>query len=138
MKNLRDRCLLRNKEIRKKSEEGTLLFHYRRCSADSKRKIQELAKHEAPIWVWGTAVDEMLINEGLNFDEIMERLKIASNTKSYKALADMLELSSYALTSLKKQSCLPYDKINVLANSLNVNMDWILTGEGEMLKAEAP
>jgi hypothetical protein len=80
--------------------------------------------------------EEKLMNSEFSFDEIMERLKIASNTRSYNALADMLGLSSSAFANLKKRGSLPYDKIIVLANSLNVSMDWILTGKGEMLKTK--
>lgn len=74
------------------------------------------------------------MNNEFNFDEIMDRLKIASNTRSYNALAGMLGLSSNAFANLKKRGSLPYDKIIALTNSLNVSMDWILTGKGEMLK----
>ncbi len=74
------------------------------------------------------------MNNEYNFEEIMNRLKIASNTKSYNALADLLGLSSSGFANLKKRESIPYDKIIGLASSLNVSIDWMLTGEGEMQK----
>lgn len=76
------------------------------------------------------------MNSEFNFDEIMERLKISTNTSSYNALAERIGLSSSGFANLKKRKSIPYDKIAMLTNSLNVSMDWILTGKGEMRKGE--
>ncbi len=52
------RIMREAKKRRKNRDECELLFHYRRCSVDSKIKILELAKKEAPIWVWEEIAEE--------------------------------------------------------------------------------
>lgn len=76
----------------------------------------------------------MLTNNEFDFDEIMDRLKKVTNANSYNSLADALGLSSSAFANLKKRGSVPYDKIISLASSLNVSIDWVITGEGEMYR----
>ncbi len=66
------------------------------------------------------------------FNVVMERLKNVSNTSSYNALAEMLGLSSSAFANFKKRNSIPYERVFSFANSLNVSIDWLLTGNGEM------
>jgi hypothetical protein len=77
---------------------------------------------------------KILMNSEINFDDVMNRLKSYTNAKSFNALADMLGLSSSNFANLKKRNSIPYDKILEFSNSHNVSMDWLLTGEGTMLK----
>jgi hypothetical protein len=70
------------------------------------------------------------------FNEVMLRLKTSLKASSYNELAAMLGLSSSGFANLKKRNSIPFDKVSVLASSHNVSIDWLLTGEGEMLKGE--
>jgi hypothetical protein len=74
------------------------------------------------------------MNSEINFDDVMNRLKTYTKAKSFNALADMLGLSSSNFANLKKRNSVPYDKILEFSKSHNVSMDWLLTGEGTMLK----
>lgn len=75
------------------------------------------------------------MNNECEFENIMSRLKKAVNAKSNNELAMMLGLSSSGFANLKKRNSVPYDRILEVLKSHNVSMDWLLTGEGEMLKS---
>jgi transcriptional regulator with XRE-family HTH domain len=69
-----------------------------------------------------------------SFDDVMLRLKNISNAGSYAALAAMMGLSSSAYANLKKRNSLPFERVIALGNSLNVSIDWLLTGAGDARK----
>jgi transcriptional regulator with XRE-family HTH domain len=78
--------------------------------------------------------DFQRMKDEYNFDLIMERLKKAANASSDNSLAEMLGVSSSGYAGYKKRNSVPMDKICKLANSLNMSIDWIMTGHGSMYR----
>ena len=69
-----------------------------------------------------------------NFLEITERVKNALNIKADYELAERLGMKATSFNSRKKAKSWPYEELLLLANTEKLNMDWLLTGEGTMLK----
>ena len=74
------------------------------------------------------------MNDENNFENVMNRIKSLIKSNKDSDLALSLGLSSSGYANAKKRQVLPFDKIFDFSNSRNVNMDWLLTGEGTMLK----
>lgn len=71
------------------------------------------------------------------FTEVIDRLKKALQIKADYELAERLNMKATSFNSRKKANSLPYEEILLLANSENLNIDWLLTGNGQMLKSDA-
>jgi CI repressor-like protein len=65
------------------------------------------------------------------FEAVMARLKFVLAIHTDGQVANKLGLSSSAYANLKKRGSLPYEKINALAISQNMNLHWLYTSMGE-------
>lgn len=68
----------------------------------------------------------------LNTEKIIERLKTAFNLKSDTAVAEFLSISKSTLSNWKKRESVDYDLL--FSKCKQINLDWLITGEGEMLR----
>lgn len=66
--------------------------------------------------------------------DIVERLKIGLGLSSDNALADALGISKTTLSNWKSRNSLDFSL--VFSNCEQLSADWLLTGEGDMLKSK--
>lgn len=66
--------------------------------------------------------------------EIIERLKIGLELSSDNALADTLGVSKTTLSNWKSRNSLDFPLVFSLCE--HISLDWLLTGEGNMLKSD--
>ena len=66
--------------------------------------------------------------------EILNRLKEAYNIQKDTGLASLLGISKSTLSNWVSRDSLDYDK--VFSKCEHINIDWLLTGRGSMLKSE--
>ncbi|MCK9468169.1 MAG: helix-turn-helix domain containing protein [Porticoccaceae bacterium] len=69
-----------------------------------------------------------------DFKEVMQRAKLVTNATTWTELAEILEMSTGDLANRKKRGTLPLDRLIDMANSRNVSIDWLLSGEGSMYR----
>lgn len=73
----------------------------------------------------------------MNKSLILNRIKLAYSLKNDAELARFLEIQRNTLSNWYSRNTIDYDKVFLKCESLN--FDWLLTGQGEMLKnAPAP
>ena len=65
---------------------------------------------------------------------ILNRIKLAYSLKNDAELARFLEIQRNTLSNWYSRNTIDYDKVFLKCESLN--FDWLLTGEGDMLKSE--
>lgn len=65
------------------------------------------------------------------FSEQMARIYLVTGACTQIDLADCLSISQASVSDAKRRSEIPAAWFLVLARSLNVNSEWILTGKGE-------
>lgn len=70
------------------------------------------------------------------FDDVIGRLKKALKINNDCELAERINMKPTTFNSRKKSQSLPYEEILVLANTEKLDFNWVLTGEGEMLKTK--
>jgi hypothetical protein len=63
------------------------------------------------------------------FDAVISRLKEAVDVRTDSQLAGKLGISASAYANLKARGSIPHDKVIALAESHNVNLHWLFTGE---------
>ena len=68
-----------------------------------------------------------------NIREVLNRLKIALNAKSFTEVAEKLGVSESTIDSWRARKRIP-DKYIATLQVKGINPDWLLTGEGEMYK----
>lgn len=66
------------------------------------------------------------------FIDVILRLKKALMLQHDHQIADILGLTKTAFAERKRRNSIPEDKIKLLAERESINMDWLLTGEGNM------
>ncbi|EHO41107.1 CI repressor [Caldithrix abyssi DSM 13497] len=71
-----------------------------------------------------------------NVSEILERLKIAYNIKNDSRLADFLGVTRSTISTWKSRNSIDYDL--VFAKCKNLNINWLLTGQGSMFLEPSP
>lgn len=76
------------------------------------------------------------MNSEYGFASVTDRLKIITQSPSDSALSVILGISSSAFANFKKRNSIPYERIFSVTDSLNVNLDWVLTGKGEMYRQD--
>lgn len=74
---------------------------------------------------------------GVNYSDIIERMRWASKLKNDSAVARRLGVTPQALSNYKKRGAMPTDLVLRFSNIYGLSMDWLLTGEGEMYKTGA-
>jgi hypothetical protein len=68
------------------------------------------------------------------FETVMQRVALAIGARSDADLARALGISTGDYSQRKGRSRVPWDRVIRLADSRSVSADWLLTGEGEMLR----
>jgi Bacteriophage CI repressor helix-turn-helix domain. len=69
-----------------------------------------------------------------NFDDIIPRLKTAINVSNDADLAGRMGMKPNTFSNRKKSGSLPYEEIIRIADSENVNINWIFSGQGSMYR----
>ena len=69
-----------------------------------------------------------------NFNDVVDRVKKALKINADYELAERINMKPTTFNSRKKANSLPYEEILALANSEKLDFNWLLTGEGEMLR----
>mgnify|MGYP003497617756 FL=1 len=73
------------------------------------------------------------------FLAVLARLKVMTNSDTDTALSKALGISPQTLSSWKIRDSIPYALCVSLARERGISLDWLLTGEGTMLRgAVAP
>lgn len=68
------------------------------------------------------------------FNDVISRCKEALKIKNDIDLAARLGMKPTTFNSRKKAGSLPFEEIIVLANTENLDFNWLLTGEGYMYR----
>lgn len=72
---------------------------------------------------------------GLNYKEIIERMRWAGKLKNDSAVARALGVTPQAFSNYKKREEIPSGLVLKFANLYGLSMDWLITGTGPMNKA---
>ena len=70
----------------------------------------------------------------LKYSEIIERIMQASDLKSGSAIARSIGMSPQAFSNHKCRDGMPGDIAIKLAETLNLSLDWLIRGEGEVYR----
>ena len=68
----------------------------------------------------------------VNFDEIFERIKLATNTRTQVELADVLDIRQSSISDAKRRNSVPADWFMKLFEQFGLNPDWLKKGNGPM------
>ncbi len=71
---------------------------------------------------------------GVNYSSTIERMRWAGKLKNDSAVARVLGITPQAISNYKKRGEMPSNLILKFSNIYGLSMDWLLTGEGAMLK----
>jgi hypothetical protein len=69
--------------------------------------------------------------------DVLIRLKTLFNVESDKALSVGLGVSTPTISAWRQRNSPPYELCVQIAQERGVDLNWLLTGEGEMMKREA-
>ena len=67
-----------------------------------------------------------------NFDEIFERIKLATRTRTQIELANVLDIRQSSISDAKRRNSIPADWCMKLFERFGLNPDWIKKGTGPM------
>lgn len=68
----------------------------------------------------------------INFDEIFERIKLATNTGTQVELAEVLDIRQSSISDAKRRNSVPSDWYMKLFEQFGLNPDWLKKGSGPM------
>lgn len=68
----------------------------------------------------------------VNFDEIFERIKLATNTRTQMELADVLDIRQSSISDAKRRNSVPAEWYMKLFESFGLSPDWLKKGTGPM------
>lgn len=68
----------------------------------------------------------------VNFDEIFERIKLATNTRTQVELAEVLDIRQSSISDAKRRNSVPSDWYMKLFEQFGLNPDWLKKGSGPM------
>ena len=71
------------------------------------------------------------------FTQIMDRAKVLLNASSDSYLAETLGFTRQAWNNRKHKQSIPYQEIVNLASKHNIDINWLITGEGSMYRDDA-
>lgn len=74
---------------------------------------------------------------GVNYSEIIERMRWAGKLKNDSAVARVLGVTPQALSNYKKRGEMPTDLVLKFSNIYGLSVDWLISGDGEMQKPGA-
>ncbi len=66
------------------------------------------------------------------FDEIFDRIKLATNTKTQMELADVLDIRQSSISDAKRRNSVPADWYMKLFSRFGLNPDWLKNAVGPM------
>ncbi len=72
-----------------------------------------------------------------NYREIMDRLKLFFNVNSDRKVAEKLGINYNTIKTWSNRGKIPLEKILSRLQNETINIDWLLTGRGEMFLKEA-
>lgn len=67
-----------------------------------------------------------------NFDEIFDRIKTATNTRTQVEIAEVLDIRQSSISDAKRRNSVPSDWFMKLFEQFGLNPDWIKKGSGPM------
>lgn len=67
-----------------------------------------------------------------NFEEVFERIKLATNTRTQVGLADVLEIRQSSISDAKRRNSIPADWYMKLFERFGLSPDWLKKGSGPM------
>lgn len=68
---------------------------------------------------------------GLNYSELVERMRKAANLKNDSEVARALDITPQAMSNFKKKGDIPSDLVIRFARKFKLSVDRLLTGEGK-------
>ncbi len=68
----------------------------------------------------------------VNFEEIFERIKFATNTRTQVELAEVLDIRQSSISDAKRRNSVPSDWYMKLFEQFGLNPDWLKKGSGPM------
>lgn len=68
----------------------------------------------------------------INFDEIFERIKLATNTRTQVELAEVLDIRQSSISDAKRRNSVPSDWYMKLFEQFGLNPDWLKKGNNPM------
>lgn len=68
----------------------------------------------------------------INFDEIFERIKLATSTRTQVELAEVLDIRQSSISDAKRRNSVPSDWYMKLFEQFGLNPDWLKKGTGPM------
>lgn len=68
----------------------------------------------------------------VNFDEIFERIKLATNTRTQMELAEVLDIRQSSISDAKRRNSVPADWYMKLFENFGLNPDWLKKAVGPM------
>lgn len=68
----------------------------------------------------------------VNFEEIFERIKLATNTRTQVELAEVLDIRQSSISDAKRRNSVPSDWYMKLFEQFGLNPDWLKKGNGPM------
>lgn len=68
----------------------------------------------------------------VNFDEVFERIKFATKTRTQVELAEVLEIRQSSISDAKRRNSVPSDWYMKLFEQFGLNPDWLKKGSGPM------
>ncbi len=69
---------------------------------------------------------------GVNYAEIIERMRWAGKLKNDSAVARKLSVTPQALSNYKKRGEMPTDLVLRFSKIYGLSVDWLISGEGEL------
>ena len=73
----------------------------------------------------------------MDFDKIIKRIKEVRKLTYDSEVANLLGYTKNAFAERKRRNSIPHDKLYILCERENINIDWLLSGEGPQYK-ESP
>lgn len=67
-----------------------------------------------------------------NFDEVFERIKMATNTRTQVEIAEVLDIRQSSISDAKRRNSVPSDWYMKLFEQFGLNPDWLKKGSGPM------
>lgn len=67
-----------------------------------------------------------------NFDEVFERIKLATNTRTQVEIAEVLDIRQSSISDAKRRNSVPSDWFMKLFEQFGLNPDWLKKGSGPM------
>lgn len=68
----------------------------------------------------------------LKFENIIQNLKIFFNKKNNKDIALLLKVKTSTFSNWSSRNTIPIQELYSIALQYNINLHWLLTGEGDM------